>query len=94
MPRLNPWIQDYVQSDFIADVGLGIFIYIVSLFIIINIAKAISSTVTWTGLGVVDKSFVDTRKLIGYKLPSYNQMIKEMIAEIDNNPLLYKHYNF
>lgn len=41
-----------------------------------------------------NKSFIDTRKLIGYELPSYNQMIKEMIMEIANNPLLYKHYNF
>ena len=56
-PRLNPWVQDYIKSDFIADIGLGIFIYIVSLFIIINVGKAISSAVTWTGLGAVDKSF-------------------------------------
>ena len=57
VPKLNPWVQDYIDSEFIADIGLGIFIYIVSLFVIINISKAISSAVTWSGLGVVDKSF-------------------------------------
>ena len=57
VPKLNPWVQDYIDSKFIADIGLGIFIYIVSLFIIINIGKAISSVVTWSGLGIVDKSF-------------------------------------
>ena len=36
---------------------LGVFIYIVSLFIIINIGKAVSKTVTWSGLGSVDKTF-------------------------------------
>ena len=36
---------------------MGIFIFIISLFIIINISKAISSAVTWSGLGVVDKTF-------------------------------------
>ena len=57
VPKLNPWIQDYIESKFITDIGLGIFIYIVSLFVIINIGKAISSTVTWSGLGSVDKIF-------------------------------------
>ena len=57
VPKLNPWVRDYIDSEFIADVGLGIFIYIVSLFVIINISKAIGNAITWSGLGVVDKSF-------------------------------------
>ena len=57
VPKLNPWMQDYIESRFIADVGLGIFIYIISLFIIINIGKAISSAVTYSGLGTADKTF-------------------------------------
>ena len=57
VPKLNPWVQDYIESKFISDVGLGVFIYIVSLFVIINIGKAISRTVTWSGLGSVDKTF-------------------------------------
>ena len=57
VPKLNPWVQDYIESKFIADIGLGVFIYIVSLFVIINIGKAISGVVTWSGLGSVDKTF-------------------------------------
>ena len=57
VPKLNPWVQDYIESKFIADIGLGVFIYIVSLFVIINIGKAISRAVTWSGLGSVDKTF-------------------------------------
>jgi len=57
VPKLNPIVQEYIESDFIADIGLGIFIYIVSLFVIINIGKAISSAITYSGLGAVDKSF-------------------------------------
>ena len=57
VPKLNPLIENYIESEFIADVGLGIFVYITSLFIIINIGKAISSAVTYSGLGAVDKSF-------------------------------------
>jgi membrane protein required for colicin V production len=57
VPKLNPWVQDYIESRFIADVGLGLSIFIISLFVIINISKAITSAVTWSGLGAVDRSF-------------------------------------
>ena len=57
VPKLNPWVQDYIESKFITDISLGIFIYIVSLFVIINIGKAIGRAVTYTGLGSVHKSF-------------------------------------
>jgi len=57
VPKLNPWVEDYIESKFIADIGLGIFIYIVSLFVIINIGKAIGSAITYSGFGSVDKSF-------------------------------------
>tara|TARA_B100000427_G_C15434944_1_gene562497 strand:- start:373 stop:921 length:549 start_codon:yes stop_codon:yes gene_type:complete len=57
VPKFNPYVQDFIESEFIADIVLGVFIYIVSLFIIINIGKALSSAITWTGLGSVDKSF-------------------------------------
>tara|TARA_B100000029_G_scaffold402369_2_gene401849 strand:+ start:816 stop:1361 length:546 start_codon:yes stop_codon:yes gene_type:complete len=57
VPKLNPWVQDYIESKFVTDIGLGILIYAVSLFIIINIGKAINKAVKYTGLGSVDKSF-------------------------------------
>ena len=57
VPKLSPWVQDYIESKFITDIGLGILIYIISLFVIINIGKAVSRTVTYTGLGSVDKTF-------------------------------------
>ena len=57
VPKLNPWVQGYIESKFVSDVGLGIFIYITSLFVIINISKAINNVVTWSGLGSVDKTF-------------------------------------
>ena len=57
VPKFNPWVQNYIESKFVADIGLGIFIFIISLFIIINISKAISNAVTWSGLGAADKTF-------------------------------------
>ena len=57
VPKLNPFVEEYIESKFIADIGLGIFLFIISLFTVINISKAISSAVTWSGLGSVDKIF-------------------------------------
>ena len=56
-PKLIPWVQDYIESKFIADIGVGVTIFIISLFVIINVSKAISSAIIWSGLGVVDKTF-------------------------------------
>tara|TARA_B100000029_G_C17383461_1_gene890672 strand:+ start:38 stop:586 length:549 start_codon:yes stop_codon:yes gene_type:complete len=57
VPKLNPWVEDFIESKFVTDIGLGIFIYIISLFVIINIGKAIGKAVTYSGLGAVDKTF-------------------------------------
>ena len=57
VPKFNSLLQEFVESKFIADIGLGIFIYIISLFVIINIGKAIGRAVTYSGLGSVDKTF-------------------------------------
>tara|TARA_B100000686_G_scaffold111911_1_gene119413 strand:+ start:2720 stop:3268 length:549 start_codon:yes stop_codon:yes gene_type:complete len=57
VPKLNPWVEDYIESQFVTDIGLGIFIYIISLFVIINIGKAIGKAVTYSGFGTVDKTF-------------------------------------
>ena len=40
----------------------------------------------------LDKSFIDTRKLIDYSLPSYDQMIFDMIKLISQKHSLYSQY--
>ena len=40
----------------------------------------------------IDKSFLDTRKLIDYSIPSYDQMLAQMIQSIINNRSIYSHY--
>lgn len=41
-----------------------------------------------------DKSFKDTRSLLGYEIPSYDAMIASMIKDTLNNKHLYSHYSF
>jgi membrane protein required for colicin V production len=57
VPKLQPWVSGYVESEFINNVGIGIFIFIFTLFVSIILGKSIGRTVTWSGLGSVDKSF-------------------------------------
>ena len=57
VPRLNPWVQGYIETNYYSDIGLGIFIFIISLFVIINIGRLISSKLKWSDLGGVDRTF-------------------------------------
>ena len=57
VPKFKPWVSEYIESDFINNFGLGMFIFVVSLFIIIVIGRSLSRAITWTGLGSIDKSF-------------------------------------
>jgi dTDP-4-dehydrorhamnose reductase len=41
---------------------------------------------------IVDKSLVDTRKILKRKIPSYSNMIEEMMALIKSRPDLYTNY--
>jgi dTDP-4-dehydrorhamnose reductase len=40
----------------------------------------------------VDKSFIDTRLLMNYEIPSYDQMISDMVGLIADNRSLYSQY--
>ena len=57
VPKLQPLTNDYIQSEFVNNVGLGIVIFILTLFITIVIGKTLSKAVTWTGVGSIDKIF-------------------------------------
>ncbi len=57
VPKFQPVVSDYVQSEFINNVGLGVAIFCLTLFSIILFGKSIGKAITWTGVGSVDKSF-------------------------------------
>ena len=57
VPKLQPIVSEYIQSEFINNSGLGFSIFIMTLFVTILIGKILSRTVTWTGVGSIDKGF-------------------------------------
>ena len=57
VPKFQPYVSDYIESEFINSFGLGIAIFIFTLFLLILIGKVLSKAVTWTGVGSIDKTF-------------------------------------
>ena len=57
LPELKPFIEDYVESDFVLNLILGTSIFILSIFIIIIISRSLNKVLKWSGLGSVDKLF-------------------------------------
>ena len=57
VPRFQPIVSEYIQSDFINNIGLGVAIFIFTLFLTILLGKTLSRAVTWTGVGSIDKGF-------------------------------------
>ncbi len=57
VPKFQPIVREYIESDFINNIGLGVAIFILTLFVTIIIGKALGRAVTWTGVGPIDKTF-------------------------------------
>tara|TARA_B100001564_G_C20661349_1_gene681679 strand:+ start:1074 stop:1619 length:546 start_codon:yes stop_codon:yes gene_type:complete len=57
VPKLQPVVSEYIESEFINNVGLGVVIFIFTLFLIIVVGKTLGKAVTWTGVGSIDKTF-------------------------------------
>ena len=57
VPKVQPIVSEHIKSDFINNVGIGIVIFILTLFLTILIGKVMGKTLTWTGVGSIDKTF-------------------------------------
>ena len=57
VPKLQPWVSEYIESEFVNNIGIGIVIFICTLFLTIVLGRALSGAVTWTGVGSIDKTF-------------------------------------
>tara|TARA_A100001015_G_scaffold260343_1_gene304969 strand:- start:4368 stop:4787 length:420 start_codon:yes stop_codon:yes gene_type:complete len=57
VPKFQPLVSEYIQSEFVNNIGLGVAIFIFTLFTTIVVGKTLSKTITWTGVGAIDKGF-------------------------------------
>ena len=56
-PRLKPYVKNIIDNEYVLDVGLGITIFIIVVFLILLINKGISRAINYTGLGSLDAVF-------------------------------------
>ena len=57
VPKIEPYVSDYIKNTYITGIGLGITVYILTLFLLILIGKSLGRLFAYTGLGSVDKVF-------------------------------------
>ena len=56
-PRLKPYVKDIIDNEYVLDVGLGITIFVIVIFLVLLINRGISRAVRYTGLGSLDTVF-------------------------------------
>ena len=56
-PRVKPYVEDIIDNEYVLDVGLGIAIFIVVIFLVLLVNKGISKAVKYTGIGGLDSTF-------------------------------------
>ena len=56
-PRVKPYFENIIDSEYVLDVTLGLAIFILVIFVILVVNKGISKTVKFVGLGRLDSIF-------------------------------------
>ena len=56
-PRVKPYVEDIIDNEYVLDVGLGIAIFIVVIFLVLLVNKGIGKAVKYTGIGSLDTTF-------------------------------------
>ena len=56
-PRVRPYLENIIDNEYVLDVGLGIGIFVVVIFLVLMINKGISKAVRYTGIGNLDTMF-------------------------------------
>ena len=56
-PRVKPYFKDMLDNEYVLDVGLGITIFVMVIFLILLLNRGISKAINYTGLGSLDTIF-------------------------------------
>jgi len=55
--RIKPYFKNIIDSEYVLDILLGIFIFVLVIFIILMVNKSVSKAVKFVGLGRLDSIF-------------------------------------
>ena len=56
-PRVKPYLADIIDNEYVLDVGLGVTIFIIVIFLVLMINRGISKAVSYSGIGSLDTVF-------------------------------------
>jgi len=56
-PKLKPYLKDVIDNEYVLDIGLGISIFIIVIFLVLMINKGVSKAIRYTGIGSLDTIF-------------------------------------
>ena len=56
-PRVKPYFKGIIDNEYVLDIGLGVTIFILVIFLILMVNKGISKAVKYTGIGNLDTVF-------------------------------------
>ena len=56
-PRVKPYLKDIIDNEYVLDIGLGITIFIIVIFLILMVNKGISKAFSYSGIGSLDTVF-------------------------------------
>ena len=56
-PKVKPYLKNIIDNEYVLDVGLGIAIFVVVIFLVLLINKGVSKAISYTGIGGLDTIF-------------------------------------
>ena len=56
-PKTKPYVEGLIDSEYVLDILLGVSLFVIVIFLILLINKAIRRVVTYSGLGTMDRIF-------------------------------------
>ena len=56
-PKVKPFFEDIIDSEYVLDLAVGIGLFIIIIFLILLINKGIIRAITYSGLGNLDRIF-------------------------------------
>ena len=56
-PKVKPYFEDIIDSEYVLDLAVGIGLFIIIIFLILLINKGINKAITYSGLGNLDRIF-------------------------------------
>ena len=56
-PKVKPYVEDFIDSEYVLNIGLGVTIFTVVIFLVLMINKGISKAIKYTGIGSLDTIF-------------------------------------